>query len=340
MTKISLKIPKLVIVDSITGRTHYLCYLAQKIARGSYQSNNFLVLPYPSRIRHSVYFPDLAYSKKFWQRMRRSEDLSIDSKFTRACFVEAKKLLPKTDLHQIHRSLNRMFIKNKKSFWNLFISRRILLADIAKIGKITVFLTEFGPRTGFDYIEKGKRVELLMTFRTDRPEADLLKNLMYGLIVVKYGKPNSSVEKWTETRSMVRLLLHETDLDDFIGRKSIELPPTKKNVIESKKYLEKLGFGARENIKIKDNKIYLGDKKISLILSPSEELLLRELIVNQGRVLSYDRIAEILWQKKADVKFSLWAITKLMQKLRNKLRTASASPFLISTIYGQGYIIW
>jgi DNA-binding winged helix-turn-helix (wHTH) protein len=59
--------------------------------------------------------------------------------------------------------------------------------------------------------------------------------------------------------------------------------------------------------------------------------------LKNGEVVSHDEIAKALWGGKAEEKFSLWAITKLVQKIRAKLMSLGISSNLIYTVYGKGY---
>ncbi|MBM3209468.1 hypothetical protein FJZ40_04220, partial [Candidatus Shapirobacteria bacterium] len=71
MTKNEIKIPKVRFVDTPELQANYLCFLASQIQEWIYQKHGFAVLPYPTNHSQAVYFPDLPYSLKFWQSIRR-----------------------------------------------------------------------------------------------------------------------------------------------------------------------------------------------------------------------------------------------------------------------------
>ncbi len=96
--------------------------------------------------------------------------------------------------------------------------------------------------------------------------------------------------------------------------------------VASQKYLQKLGLGKFKKL-----------EDINLnCFSPQEQLVLMTLITKIK--LSTDEIAELLWGENEE-KYSLWAITKLIQKIRNKIKKSGGDPLQIKTIYGQGYMI-
>jgi len=106
---------------------------------------------------------------------------------------------------------------------------------------------------------------------------------------------------------------------------------------EKLKVLELLDSDGR--LKSKLLKLYLGKYHSSTIrnlfpsLTTSELKTISYLLENQKRILSVDKIADIL--KMTDEKFSLWAIYKTISRLRPKIR----KNFRLKSIKGKGYIL-
>jgi len=90
-------------------------------------------------------------------------------------------------------------------------------------------------------------------------------------------------------------------------------------------------------IQLIDDEVFYGEKKISQKLSPQERQVLKKLAEKPGKIITHDQLAKILWRQKADEKFSLWAITKIVEKIRRKIRLLGINHQLIITIYGKGY---
>jgi len=323
-------------LDNFSARANYLCYLAQTLAQGNFQSNNFVVLPYLApNTSQTIYFPDLPYPKKFWQILKKSPDLSAGIPFPHLAQTLAGALMPQTDLSLKLKTITDFWQKNSDRFWQKLKTRQLLQKEIGKIRTIKVLITQFGPGSSFNLIPNGKKLTVFLTMRVDQKDQEILRHLIYLFILIKRGKPGSSKEKWQQMRTLVNFICEELSLPD----PKSSSPLTPKIVLASKLFLEKLGLGNKKNLAVKNNQIYLGERKISLRLSLNEELILRELIKLGGAILSHDRIAEILWKEKAADKFSLWGQTKLVQRVREKLAKEGASLYLIQTVYGRGYTL-
>ena len=65
--------------------------------------------------------------------------------------------------------------------------------------------------------------------------------------------------------------------------------------------------------------------------------LLTAFLKKPDTVLNRDRIAEVLWDKEADEKYSDWAIDQIISQLRNKLERLGISGQKLQTIRGRGY---
>jgi DNA-binding response OmpR family regulator len=73
-----------------------------------------------------------------------------------------------------------------------------------------------------------------------------------------------------------------------------------------------------------------------IILSRTEQKLLRALILNQGRILSRTALIEKIWEEGADF-VDPNALSVAINRLRNKLEENPSEPQFIKTIYGLGY---
>lgn len=89
-------------------------------------------------------------------------------------------------------------------------------------------------------------------------------------------------------------------------------------------------------LKIDKNQFYMMGEKIRL--TKKEKLVLEALYKSKGKLVTYDEIGEILWQKEEE-KFSLWAISQLIRRLRKKLAFYYINPKAIRSQRGEGYIL-
>jgi hypothetical protein len=100
--------------------------------------------------------------------------------------------------------------------------------------------------------------------------------------------------------------------------------------LESRKYCKKLGLSFKSTLK---------EKPLNS-LSPKEKDLLSYLLENNNSIVNFDDIARVIWNDKADQKFSLYAITKTIERLRKKLKAAGFEENFIHTQRGVGYFLF
>lgn len=114
-------------------------------------------------------------------------------------------------------------------------------------------------------------------------------------------------EIFSKTKSMLNVLDTE-----FAGRLAVE----------STKYLEKLKLNSKIEITKPDN------------LTKNETEIFNLLLRNKNKLVSFDEISQWLWKENIEEKYSEYAITKLIERLRKKLPKN-----LIHSQRGIGYLI-
>ena len=72
-------------------------------------------------------------------------------------------------------------------------------------------------------------------------------------------------------------------------------------------------------------------------LTHTEKVILKLLIEKANNVASFDELGNILFKSEDD--FSLYAISKQIERLRNKLEANGVSSSYIQTLRGQGYLL-
>lgn len=86
-----------------------------------------------------------------------------------------------------------------------------------------------------------------------------------------------------------------------------------------------------------ENKIFHIERDISGDFAPYEFRLLRALIQNKNHTVSFDEIADDLYNSNADAKFSFWGITKTVQRVRDKLESMGVPREMILNVKGEGF---
>jgi DNA-binding winged helix-turn-helix (wHTH) protein len=99
----------------------------------------------------------------------------------------------------------------------------------------------------------------------------------------------------------------------------------------------KLGQGSSK-IEEKEGKLWLnGNIDLEMDLSFQEYQVLGELFKNSSQTVTRNQIAEILWPKDTEEKYSDWAIDQIMSKIRKKIGDVGEKR-MIKTIKGQGFV--
>lgn len=89
-------------------------------------------------------------------------------------------------------------------------------------------------------------------------------------------------------------------------------------------------------LELRKNQFYSNGDTVKL--TNKEFLVLKTLYLSKKKMVSYDKIGEVLWTKEPD-KFSLWAISQLIKRLRKKLSDYFINPNTIRSRRGEGYVL-
>lgn len=173
-----------------------------------------------------------------------------------------------------------------------------------------------------------------MTIRRDRPVSDIAWNLMAIILIIQ--NPDFGYKKWSEKQEIVSFLVYETSLAHVVGGKPKEIWCGEKERQDSENYLARLGFPAKSPIKMVNGEILVNNKLARRYLSTQEYLIFKNLYL--AKHLTIEQISNLLWSNDPD-KFSLWAITKLISRLRAKLKNLGVSKNLIMTERNRGHFM-
>jgi len=97
---------------------------------------------------------------------------------------------------------------------------------------------------------------------------------------------------------------------------------------ESKAYQEELGVKYKPAIDLSNLK-----------LTKKQRLLFNLLLINKNKLITNDQIADSIWHESQEDKYSLYAISTLVKKLRKKLKDKTGKN-LIHSQRGTGYIFY
>lgn len=97
-----------------------------------------------------------------------------------------------------------------------------------------------------------------------------------------------------------------------------------------------MGIYGGKIFEIKNNQIFVKGKPNNVILSLTQEKILLFLITNRQKIVSFDEIADLIWGKDSYDKFSEYALTKTIQRLREKISSMDVFPQIIQTVRKRG----
>ncbi len=164
--------------------------------------------------------------------------------------------------------------------------------------------------------------------RYDRKLVDIQKLLINALTHYFHFNPKDDMDEANETWQEKQRMAKKIQEDIFPSQKFRSMTEildrqfSGKLAEESIKYLQELGF-------IKLNKV---DEPSNL--TRSESVIFDLLNENKNKVVSFDQIANYIWKDMSDVKYSEYAITKLIERLKKKLPKN-----IIHVQRGLGYIL-
>lgn len=332
-----MKYPKVNISASYTDKLgcSHICFLAKGISMDEYQNNGFCVLPYLSKKNpKSVFFPDLPYSKSFWKYIQNNPNKNLCDAFPKVAVSEVKSLLKvnNTNFKKLEE-IKKEWLKIEKSFFTDLYKFLDFEKELSKVSEINILLTPYGTRGSFNPPRVGDKFKLFVTSRIDMGAGNIAMLILQNLFIIKtrLGGEINTNEYLRRMASIAFLFKHtyfKKYYKDFEDLLDTNYDYNEKEIKDSTEFLAKLGFPLKEIV------IDLTDRNFT-----KQELnVLKLLIKNKNKVVTFDEIAENIWQEKVDDKFSLESLAKIIQNLRSKIRNQGIKKEVIFTKRGSGYI--
>lgn len=164
--------------------------------------------------------------------------------------------------------------------------------------------------------------------RHDRGVKSIQKLFINTLVHIQYNnglKLEKDINSWHKKQELAKLA-QEQIVPSSYGKPMTTILDKQfagKLAKESYEYLQKLGYPPKENIKKPKN------------LTNKEEKVFDILFAKKNNLVTFDEIADAIWTKnEIDEKYSEYAITKLIERLKKKL-----PPNIIHPQRGVGYIL-
>lgn len=303
----------------------------RQTALGFYKVNGFYPVPFGTTpIKDTnVLIPDLPYLSipRFWEKAAKVWTLDIEK-------IEESELLPALE-NMLGKVTAPDYQKVQKEWDKIaddFLTEigKLLPKQKNKIKKIIIWPTNFGTSASFSIEINGTAH---VWIRSDQGvEAIgwcLITSLTRETILDKYDG------LWQESQILADWLMGETPLAKYFPKSynSMRALRAKQNasVLEiSTKFLEKIGAPIISSDKVKSLD--------TTGFSDREKKLWGALAVKSPNILSMDEVGTILFNNSED-DFSLYAISKAIQRLRDRLEKSGISGSFIQTKRGEGYLL-
>jgi len=333
---------------SLETEAQRLLHCAHQIVIGFYRVNNFIVLPYTPKAGNAliVTFPDLPYNTipRFWDRVKKINVTDFPLQ------IKTDLLKQTTSLLKI-ANLPAMGFQKTKKLWEKAQDKilkeiyRIMPAKQGQIQKIIIHPTSFGTTCSFNLSKKSvDYVEMYL--RQDQGISTITEAILSSL--TRPGIYEKLDGVWQESEIVTDWLMTESSLAEIIKKyenKSNFVPTIKgtrskqqaKLLAEFETFYQKLGLPINQkvfNLNGLTPEIY---QKPVGNLSPTEKIVLKILIEKANQPVSFDEIGDLFFRSEEN--FSLYAITKTIQRLRNKLEENGLSGSYIQTMRGRGYVL-
>jgi DNA-binding winged helix-turn-helix (wHTH) protein len=327
-------------LDPIDQYTYYL-KMARQIQKGLYQRVRAIILPYPRA--DAWYFPDLKLfeSTEFKEKLPSINvtDFNCDDQ-TLINLVSSTHLEIPTE-----KEFQSDQVQFNKLIDDFLYKCELFFPDFKRIKKLKIIPTKFG--TGSSYYRSKKdsdSVELTITYRIDKHYTFIFRSLLSSIVEIEAFFDHEDLLGWRVRKGIADFLTfnttfrtvfpneHNNPVLEFIDEYKGDI------ILESAKYYAQMGYPLTSCFSYKENTIFYNSDPV-LGLSNKEIDIMKGLIDQKSQLITFDKLGEIYWGKNED-KFSLAALAKVIEKLRNSLEINGIPNSYIRTIRKQGYLLY
>lgn len=353
--------------DIIT-EANCLYFVGYEISRGFFLKNGFYVLPntiskhnpnkYSSKnidknsitnpasdsttnpTSPIIVLPPLNYTKAFGNVKGFRNNLHT---FQTASNNELKPIISEIKNKEVFQEIDsNAFSKLKKDYENILLKTYKQATETFKQLKgknisITVFPSNFGSYGSFTLFDKNLNdINIELRIRLDQPKEVLVElftsSIVRSIIDIKAN--------WNQSEAIIDFFVkHIFGYDDYVGTISRINKKDKNLLNKSISYLMSLNLNTGDLLKFnqESNRIILMENDITDEFGPYELRMLRLLTKNKYHTVSFDQLADEMYNVNADLKYSLWGITKTLQRVRGKLEYYGIPKDAIQNVKGEGY---
>ena len=313
-----MKIPKIKIIHTAQTEIFSLMSYFYRVKTHFYHTNQYYVLPYLiPKNKRTVYIPDIEILRnKIFIKLCNYYDYEIENKYPQAL----EKMINHYKFEPIQK---KHFLTDFNSILTQFckILDQIFPSILDDVSNIIIMPTRYGT-TCSEYSSQSPYNSTIRFFvRNDTN----LEEIFYMFLMERINRTKLYTDySWEERMAICEHTMLFTPLKqlfpDFkpvLNRLQNDIDPNLKK--ESVIYHQKLGINVLDIFLIKHGEIYINSKFAKF--TPTEKSVLKVLIENKNQIVSFEQIAEAMWQDKSTEKYSLYAMSKCVERIREKLKT-------------------
>lgn len=331
---------------SLESEANRILHTAHQTYVGFYKSNGFIVLPKNTKTYNSntVILPKLDYNSisRFWKRVAKIDIHANPMIINESLVSDFKNLLSKHDL-EIPDYKKTMQVWARAESEILKTIYEVLPDKKDKIKKIIIYPTKTGTVCSFDWTDDGTYIIFL---RDDQNIHKIVEALVTSLTREDIYEKLSGL--WHESEIISDFLITQTKIAKVLRKyEPTDLYSTTVKGIRTKEVgsLLQISEGYYNTLGIPnfDKPFSLNgltpeiNKKPILNLTNNEKQIMYLLIKNSNNTISFDQISDIIFS--SEEKFSLFALSKFVQRLREKLEMNGISGSFIQTLRSKGYLL-
>lgn len=318
---------------SLNHEAQRIIHATRQIAVGFYKTNGFYPVPYGTTpVRDiNVLIPDLNYLSipRFWEKVAKVPIEQMHMIDQPELTASLKKLLGSAPPEPDFAKVKSLWAKIAPDFFDQVY--KILPQKRGLVKELFIWPTNFGTSCSFSGIEftPGK---VYIWLRADCG----VENIGWAILsaLTRQDLIDHLGGLWQESQILVDWLMNETVLSKLFthSHKSMYTLRSKQNATlleTSTKFLTKIGAPNIDSSTIKniDTSSFTTRKKKLLDL----------LISKSPQIVTFDEINELLTNNYEQ--FSLYATSKSIQRLRDRLEKSGISGSFIQTKRGEGYLL-
>ncbi len=326
-------------VTEIERIVHASCVTAS----GFYNRNGFVVLPKTDESCREVVvvIPDADFRSipYYWQRV-----MVIPTQFPIAVphdlVRDLEKLVGKEAVGVTPARLNywiESWQRVDATFWQ--VVSLFFPEEIGYVKQIEVRVSKYGTSSSFSFLERKRGQKLIVYVRDDSGVAEIAESIVTALLYpdrelygFSWSRREAIVDFFMTRKEMRGLFPHYKPTLSGMARVTMSLKE------KSELHMRKIGviYGQRK-IEILSGILFVQDRNVDNEFGPLERKVIGILCAKQGELVTFDEIEDAMWGV-GEMK-SLWAITKLLQRIRKKFVKIGLPANCLRTLRGRGYVL-